>query len=267
MKIAVARDTIASPRTASASEPALAVAQSLWGRGNLSPLDNLFAATALVKLVPRAGFGFIGHHLGQRLRRYAEDSGMKIDAAEAELALSRLYTSRKKAINTIEWKPDTPFFKLDRYDAFVVLQASALCTSLETVYAKSVRAVKVGGKLFAADLTGGNDTVGPASVRQRVQPLGGTQPLRTLDEHMAAIASVGFEIESTHDLTPNCLAAVRSGFFQALGMIEELRALDDTNGAQRMRAFAEQLEAWGGFYRLGEKREIGASGILAVRRK
>lgn len=249
----------------SLAESALAVAQSLWSRGNLSPLDALFSATAIVKLVPTSGFGFIGNHLGHRLQKYADDLGVAVDAAEAEPTLTRLYAKSKTSIRSTEWNPEIPLFKKSRHQAFIVMQANALRGPLETVYGQSVAGLKRGGRLFAADLMviGGDD----GEPRRICAGPFGRSTLCSFEEHASALEFAGFHIESRNDLTENFLSAVRSGLLQSLDMLEELCAVDKLNRIQRIGAFAAQLEAWKGMYDLAAARKIEAACILATRAK
>lgn len=247
----------------SVSESSLVVAQSLWSRGNLSPLDALFGATAIVKLVPTSGFGFIGNHLGHRLLKYADDIGVAVDAAEAGPTLTRLYAKSKTSIRSMEWNPDAPLFKRNRHQAFIVMQANALSGPLETIYGQSAVGLKRGGRLFAADLMpvdgSADDACGICT-----RPAGRSN-LRSFEEHVSALESAGFDIESKSDATENFMAAIRCGLLQSLDMLEELCAFDKFNRVQRIGAFAAQLGTWKKMYDLAAVRKIEAVCILAVR--
>ncbi len=242
----------------SLSESSLAVAQSLWSRGNLSPLDALFGATAIVKLIPTAGFGFVGSHLGHRLQKYADDTSVAVDAAEADPTLTRLYAKNKSSIKTTEWKPDAALFKKKRHQAFIALQMSALSGPLEIIYGQCATGLKVGGKLFAADLM-------ETGARNAGSGPDGGSTLRTIDEHVSSLKSVGFDIGNKGDLTENFLAAVRSGLLQSLAMLEDLRSPNASNRVQRTSAFALQLKTWKAMHGLAAARKIQAICILATR--
>ena len=247
----------------SLSESSLAVAQSLWSRGNLSPLDALFGATAIVKLIPTAGFGFVGSHLGHRLQKYADDTGVAVDAAEADPTLTRLYARNKSPIKTTEWKPDAALFKKNRHRAFIALQMSALPGPLEIIYGQCATGLKVGGKLFAADLmeTGSkNAGFGPVG-----DGMPGGSTLRTIEEHVSTLKSAGFDVGNKGDLTENFLAAVRSGLLQSLAMLGDLRAPNASNRVQRTFAFALQLKTWKAMHDLAAARKLQATCILATR--
>lgn len=245
------------------SESSLAVAQSLWSRGNLSPLDGLFGATAIVKLVPTSGFGFIGNHLGQRLHKYANDLGVGVDAAEADPTLTGRYAKNKSSIRSVEWNPDVPIFKAGQHEAFIVLLGSALRGSLAAVYGQGAAGLRRGGKLFAGDLMVSDENVG-APCPPWVGPFGGS-PLYPFKAHASAVEFAGFAIEGKNDLTENFMAAVRSGLLQSLNMLEELRSFDNPNRIRRIEAFAAQLEAWKRVYDLAAARKIEVACILATR--
>ncbi len=252
----------ASPasRKPSASEPGLAIAQDLWGRGNLTPLDSLFGAAAIVRLNPTAGFGFVGNHLGQRLRKYADDTGVAVDAAEAEPALTRLTAKGKSSIRAVAWKPDTALFKKNRHRAFIALQTGVLNDLPGIVYRQCAQGLKIGGKLFAADLMLSDS--GDTARRGAGSGLPAPCPF---DEHTAALKSAGFDVECRYDLTENFMAAVRSGLLQSLGMLQEFRGLEKAGRIERACAFAAQLETWKTLYSLAEARRLEAIGLLAVR--
>lgn len=251
--------------TEALSESSLTVAQSLWSRGNLSPLDGLFGATAIVKLIPTSGFGFIGNHLGQRLHKYASDLGVDVDAAEADPTLTSRYPKNKTSIRSMEWNPDVPMFKTGQHEAFVVLLGSALRGPLEAVYGQSAAGLKRGGKLFAGDLMSSGESGGTPHPLC-VGPFGGS-PLYSFKAHASAVESAGFTIEAKNDLSESFMAAVRSGLLQSLNMLEELRSSDNPNKIQRIGAFAAQLESWKRMYDLAAARKIEVTCILATRTK
>jgi hypothetical protein len=226
----------------------------------------ILGGTALVKLVPTDSVGFIGIHLGHRLRKYADDTKRPVDGAEAEPTLTRSDANRKSSINSVEWKPDEPLFKNNRYQTFIVVQATALRAPLEIIYGKAANATKVGGKLFLGDLMESNGVIADSMAPNGVGATG-EQALHSSDQHISALKSVGLEIECKYDLTTNFLAAVRSGFRQSLTMLEELRTSNENCRNQRTSAYAVQLETWRKMYNLATARKIELIGILATRVK
>jgi len=247
------------------SDSALIVAQDIWGAGNLTPLDHLFCSTAIMNLVPKLSMGFIGRHLGRRLHRYSEDTGIWIDAFETDLVLSRLHKKKDSTIRLKEWNDNAALFKKSRYSTFIVVQASEICASLNTVYGQSANGLKADGRLFVADLMwSGVDSHGatrPGSVKGP-----GGQYLRTFDEHKGALAAAGLTIEGKYDLSDGLMSAVRNGFLQSLKTLSELRALNEPERSQRRFAFNAQLETWATLYILAQQRAISATAFLALKR-
>jgi hypothetical protein len=260
----------ATPAAAAADETpeesALVAAQTLWGRGNLSPLDHLFSATAVVNLVPKGNLGFIGRHLGHRLHRYAEDSEIWIDAIEAEPALSRIHKKKKTTIKSYSWSGDASPFKKDRYATFFVIQAGLFPAPLEAVYGQCANALKVKGKLFAGDLMWASADSRPASLSGNAGVLN-EKSLHTFDEHKAAIASAGISIEQTTDMTEGFTAAIRAGILGAAKDIQEWRELGEPRKSQRKAALFAQFETWGILYALAQKRLIRAIALQGSKRQ
>lgn len=240
------------------------IAQGLWGRGNASPLDMIFGGTVLVKFAPLAGFGFIGCQLGQKLRKYADDTGIRVDAVESDPAITQLCATRRSSIETSTWNQDETSFKKNRYQTFVVLQASALVAPLETVYSKAAAALKIGGKLFAGDLMKCNGTGIDGQPQAAIVSLD-VQTLHLCNEHISALEAVGLKIESRLDLTAEFLAAVRSGFFKSIKLLEELQECDETDTRRRMATLAVQIATWKRIYYLAVERKLEVIGFVATR--
>jgi hypothetical protein len=244
-------------------EGALAIAQNLWQQGNLSPLDTLFGSSAIVNLIPTKGFGFIGHHLGRRLHKYAEDIKSDVDAAEVDSTLTRAHLKPKSQIRSYPWSPGKPVFKKNRYMAFIVSQPSTIEGGVDAVYGQVAQSMKSGGKLFAADLMA---TDGDAVRVKRVcgNILCGMS-IRSHQEHVEILKAAGVRAESKFDLTHEFLSSIRIGFQRSLKTLEELSQLDEEERIERTSAFAEQLAVWKGFYDLIEARKIEVAALLATK--
>lgn len=140
---------------------------------------------------------------------------------------------------------------------------SALSGPLEIIYRQCATGLKVGGKLFAADLmetASRNAGSGPIG-----DGLAAGSTLCTMDEHISTLKCVGFDIGNKGDLTENFLAAVRGGLLQSLAMLEDLRSPNASNRVQRTYAFAIQLKTWKAMHDLAAARKIQANCILATR--
>lgn len=244
-------------------EGALAIAQNLWSQGNLSPLDTLFGSSAIVHLIPTKGFAFIGHHLGHRLRKYAEDIKSDVDAAEVDSTLTRAHLKPKTQIRSYPWAPDKPVFKKSRYMTIIVSQPSTIEGGLEAVYGQAAASMKSGAKLFAADLmvTDGDDT----RVKRVCGNILSGMSIASHQEHAGILKAAGVRAESKFDLTHEFLSSVRIGFQRSLKTLEELSLLDDDERIARTSAFADQLGIWKSFYDLIEARKIEVAAFLATK--
>ena len=210
-----------------ATESALVVAQSLWGLGNLSPLDHLFGSTALINVSAKANLGFIGYHLGRSLQRYSEDTKLWIDSFETDPALTKQNKKKKATIQIGAWHEIPALFKKDRYPAIIVLQASDVCTSLEIAYAQCTHGLKATGRAFIADLMLSEGPQLPALTGMN------GKPLRSIDDHKKALAAAGLKIEKEIDLCNGLVSDIRGGFRDALLRIPDFLSLDQPRKNQR----------------------------------
>ena len=243
------------------ADSVLIAAQSLWGIGNLSPLDHLFASTAIVNLVPAMTMGFAGYHLGRRLHRYAEDTDIWIDAFEAEAAVSRMHLKKKTTIKLYDWNKDIARLKKNRYPTFMALQIGMLSPSLQSVYGPAADSLKNDGKLFAADLM----WTSAQAPKPNDGKLAVYKSVHSIDEHKRAMAAAGMTIERTWDLTDGLLAAIRSGLLGSLATLTDLRELSEPRKSQRKAAFCSQLETWVSYYVMAQRKEIAALAFLAIK--
>jgi hypothetical protein len=245
------------------AESVLAIAQHIWSRGNLSPLDTMLGSLAVVNLIPAKGFGFIGHHLGQRLRKYAEDSKADVEAAEVDSTLTRAHLKAKSPIRLYPWKPEAPVFKKGRYMAFIALQPSTLRGGIKAVYGQAAAGLKPGGKLFAADLMlTGSD---PDRVKRICGNFLGGMAIASCQDHVTGLNAASVRVENKYDLTHQFLSSVRIGLQNSLGMLEGLSLLSEPDRVQRTGAFAAQLATWKSLYDLAEAQKIVVVGLLAVK--
>ena len=232
-------------------EASLAIAQELWGRGNLSPLDVPFSALALIRLIPSGGFGFIGRHLGQRLRKYADDTGAIIDAAEVDSRLTHLYAKRKSSVRPAEWGGDTALFKANRHNSFIVFQASFLGTPLKEVYSNTAVSLKQCGKLFAADLMEASLCTACWAC-QRCRADCENLSLAPLNTYSQTLESCGFAIDAKFDLTLDMLTSIRHGLSHSAKLLEKIKGSKEEWALQRIAAFGVQRENWRTLYYLAE---------------
>jgi hypothetical protein len=239
--------------------PDLTLAQELWGHGNLSPLDDLFESQALVTLaVPKtAKLAFVGRHLGRRLQRYSKDTGLWIDAFEAEPALSLLYKEKDAKISFKPWDNSPKLLGSAKFTDVIAFQMSALCEELPAIYGLLGKSLKKGGRLFTADFMAGT-----ASPRTRAGPAL-LQNLKTLAEHKQALAASGFAVVKEFDLTQEVVVKIRHGFSASTEKLSEIRQLEQPLKRQMTAHYCVQLETWATAARLLEAGIITARALLA----
>ena len=257
-KLAAANAARAAAETP--EDSALVVSRTMWGPGNVTPVDHSVGATAIVKLgmVPKSTLGFIGCSLGERLYRYAKDTDIWVDAFETD-AVTVGPRIKHKSIKLNGWKTAPALFKANRYTTVIISQPSCVCPSLDTVFGQAAHGLKTGGVLYAVDLMRcAADTPAIAGPTR--------QSLRTQDEHKAALDAAGFAIENEFDLTPDLMATIRAGFIKALEMFSELQEAEEPEKTQRQHALVKQLEIWGPLYLMARKRMLCAMGFLVVKR-
>jgi hypothetical protein len=246
------------------AESELAVAQDLWGVGNLSPLDDLFGSAALMSLAvtPTSIFGVIGCHLGARLKRYSTDTGVWIDVFTNEPPLSlQDHDNARIKLHRLNDKGRT--LAKSRFSALAVLQASKNSHSLQATYGECANGMKRGGQLFSADLM--RLSTGEAcSLQARTDAK--AQSFPSLRDHKNALAAAQLSIQNEHDLTGHLMAAIRHGFLKGTNMLGILRKLDEPWKSQRLSAFCSQLQTWLNLFQSLQDGEVTAKGLHAVKR-
>jgi hypothetical protein len=236
-------------------ESSLLVRQELWGLGNGSPLDHLFGSAAIVGLTPTTAFVVVCHRLGDRLRRYAQESNIWVDAYETELALSQARKTKASKLALVPWSPTANLLKKDRYTICVLFEPGAI-GELATIYGQCAQGLKRGGRLFAADvMTKAGESVHCPDGRV----------VRPRAEHWKAAEAAGFAIERDLDMSPGLQASIRSGFLQSIRLLAEIRALRGPCKLQRQSTYMIELETWSLIHHLIDRDLATATGFLATR--
>jgi hypothetical protein len=238
------------------ADSALVAAQTLWGRGNLSPLENILGMAVIANLVPKGEMGFIGQLLGQRMHKYAEDKGIWIDAVEAEPALSQIHKKPQTTIRLFRWGGATEGLKTNRYTYCAAFHASAFAVSLDEVYGKCAAALKVKGTLLVGDVMW---TAEPGTGA----PLPGGRTFHSLDGHKAALSRAGMKVERTLEFSDNLKSAIYAGLVQSTKDLAEWRALPARVKDQRKAALMEQLELWAAICTLIQRKMLCVTGLIA----
>lgn len=238
-----------------AVESSLVAAQTLWGRGNLSPLDHMLGTAVVANLVPKGELAFIGHHLGFRMHRYAEDTGVWIDAIEAEPALSHVHKKKQAKIKLYRWNGAAEALKKNRYPTCAVFHASAFAASLDELYGKCAAALKTKGTFFVGDVMW---TAKPG----KDIPLPGGRVLRSLDDHKSTLTRAGLIVERTIDMSDNLKASIYAGLAHSAKDLAEWRALPKRVKDQRKAALMEQLELWGTICAMIQHKVLCVTGLI-----
>jgi hypothetical protein len=243
-----AKDVELSPEEGPA-ESRLAVAQDMWGGGNLSPCDTPFAARAIGAMVPVKGttFGVVCHHLGRRLFTYGRESGIWIDAFEGESALSHLEKRPKDKVKLMAWASGK--LGTGRFTNLAVLSPYRLDGPHEAIVQKAAKALKPGGSLFLADLMRSGDSPG--------QP-----ELETQSQYRGWLEQAGLKFYSEHALTGDVGTAMLHGLHSAINMLANIKNLHDPWKTQRLKAFQQELDYALQLHRAMERGEIVAQGLL-----
>jgi hypothetical protein len=255
------RDPAGATHVSDVQAPDLTLAQELWGHGNLSPLDEIFESQALVTLaMPKtAKVAFVARHLGRRLQRYSKDTGLWIDAFEAEPALSLLHKDKDAKISFKPWDNSPKLLGSGKFTDLIAFQVSALSKELPAIYGLLAKSLKKEGRLFAADFTAAEAGVrapapsGPALL----------QHLKSLAEHKQAIVAAGLRVEKEFDLTQEVVVKIRHGFGASTEKLSEIRQLEQPFKRQMTALYCAQLETWATAARLLETGRITARALLA----
>lgn len=213
----------------------LAVAQDLWGAGNLTPFDNVFASWAIGALVPtkHAAFGVLGYHLGRRLFGFGRESDLWIDAFEGEAALSRLEKRPKDKVKLAPWVPGIKLLRPARYSHLAVLMPSRLAGEQDRILREAAVALKPGGCLFLAELTAARDGM----------TLPGMTTFRSEADYRGWLDATGLSFNAVKDMTHDVEIALLHGLSCSLNMLAIARTLSEPWRKQRLDAFRREMES------------------------
>lgn len=244
-----------SPEGETQEESALAVVQELWGLGNGSPLDHLFGSSVIVSLTPTTTFVVLCRRIGERLRRFSEEAKIWIDAFETEPALSLARKTKNAKVKLAHWGAEESLLKKGRYTNCVAFEPGAFAEP-ETVYGQCAHGLKRGGRIFVADLM---------STSADLLRCPDGRVVRPRETHWQAAEAAGLAIERDVDLSSGLQAAIRSGFFQSIQLLAEIRTLSGPRKMQRQAAYLLELETWSFVYAALERGAMTATGFLATR--
>lgn len=241
------------------AESRLAVAQDMWGTGNLTPFDNIFASAAIgaLAVTTKAIFGAVCYHLGHRLFGFSREIDIWIDAYEREPAVSEIQKRPKDKVKLSPWDAKGHRLGKSRFTKLAVIQASRLGGSPTELSRDCAQALRPKGNLFLADLVAGTAKAGAP----RAQGL----ELRSLADHVEALSHAGLALSNKIDLTSDAKSAIRKGLHHSITMLANVRALREPWRSQRLAAYCRELDAASRLYRDLESGAIAAAGILALK--
>lgn len=230
----------------------LAVAQDMWGAGNLTPFDSIFASRAIGTIVPTQGgnFGALCYQLGHRLFTFSREGGIWIDAFESESTLSRLEKRPKDKVKLATWAPGANQMGKNRLTHLAVLTPSRLKGSPESIIKEAAHAMKKDAQLFYGDIL-----YGPKG-----RPVKGRPQLARPEDVKYWMECAGLKFYSEIDITGDVRVALLRGLHQSLNMLANIRKLQDPWRSQRFKAFEKELEETVHLHMGIERQEIVAMG-------
>jgi hypothetical protein len=228
----------------------LAVAQDMWGLGNLTPLDSVFASRAIGTIVPTVGgnFGCVCYQLGDRLFTFSREAGIWIDSFEGENALSRLSKRPKDKIKIAAFDQGKKQLGNNRLTHLAVLAPSKLQADPKTLAGDAAAALKKEGQLFLADIMCGPNGK-PVPGRCRVE------------DYKAWLTDAGLKFYSEVDLTADVRVTLLRGLYNSINMAANVRHLQEPWKGQRFKAFEKELAAVVGTYKSFESGFAAAIGL------
>lgn len=212
----------------------LAVAQDMWGMGNLTPLDSIFASRAIGTIVPTQGgaFAAVCYQLGHRLFTFSREGGIWIDAFEAEPSVSKLEKRPKDKVKLAVWASGANQLGKNRLTHLAVLAPSRLKGSQESIIKEASVALKKDGQFFYADIF-----YGPNG-----HPTKGHPKLARPEEVKYWMECAGLQFYSEVDISSDVRVAILRGLHNSLNMLANIRKLHEPWRTQRFKAFEKELE-------------------------
>jgi hypothetical protein len=232
----------------------LAVAQDMWGVGNLTPLDSVFASRAIGAMPPSqsSAFGVVCYQLGHRLFTFSREGGIWIDAFEGEHALSRMEKRPKDKVKFAKWTPGKKQLGNSRLTHLAMLSPSRLDGPHNELVNDAARAMKKDGSVFVADLM---------QKREGVE-LPGLPKMHSPDEYRSWLDAAGLKFYNEHDMTGDVRVALLCGLHHSLNMLANARKLRDPWRSQRLHAFQQELETTVALHLAMDRGDVAAIGLL-----
>ena len=209
----------------------MAVAQDMWGIGNLTPFDSVFASRAIGTIVPTQGgnFACVCYQLGQRMFTFSREAGIWVDTFEREPTLSKLEKRPKDKVKLAVWKAGSNQLGSNRLTHLAVLSPSKIGGSPQALAQEAAKARKKDGQFFLADIVCGPNGK-PAGDRQR------------LEDWKKWLEAAGLKFYSEVDVTADLRSSLLRGLHNSINMVANVRHLQEPWKGQRFKAFEKELE-------------------------
>jgi len=232
----------------------LAVAQDMWGIGNLTPYDGVFASRAIGTIVPTQGgnFGVATYQLGHRLFTFSREAGIWIDTFEAESALSKIEKRPKDKVKLATWANGSNQLGSNRLTHLAVMAPSRLTTTPHALAIEAAKSLKKDGQLFLADVMCGPNGK-PSNVRCRAE------------DYKKWLTDAGLKFYNEVDITSDVRVTLIRGLHNSLNMAANIRKLRDPWKAQRFNAFEKELESVVTLHMAFERGNAMAVGLYFVK--
>lgn len=228
----------------------LAVAQDMWGLGNLTPFDGVFASRAIGTIVPTQGgnFGCICYQLGDRLFTFSREAGIWIDAFEAEPTLSKLSKRPKDKIKIAAFNQAQKQLGTNRLTHLAVLAPSKVGADPKILVRQAAESLKKDGQLFLADIMCGPNGK-PVTGRCRAE------------DYKKWLTDAGLKFYSEVDVTGDVRVTLLRGLHNSINMAANVRHLQEPWKGQRFKAFEKELAGVVGLYKSFENGYAAAIGL------
>jgi hypothetical protein len=229
----------------------LAVAQDMWGEGNLTAVDRVFASAAIgaLAVTNKAIFGVVCYHLGYRLFCYSREIDIWVDAYECEPAVSTIQKRPKDKVKLSVWNTNKRQLGTSRFTKLAVLCPSKISGSSVALSRDYASSLKPGGNLFLADIFARDNKAEAPS-----KALLGDLKLQSLADYQNALSQ-----------TEDTKGAIRKGLYNSIGMLTNIRELREPWRGQRLAAYYRELEFLSRLYQDLESGDVAANGIFAMK--
>jgi hypothetical protein len=224
----------------------LAIAQDIWGRGNVLPDQAAAMREAAIGLSidKTRTIGAVGRALGG-VAALATQHNTYIELFECDEAFTAHLAAEPgaagKFLRPAAWSPDKPALRADRYHGLIAARAFSASADPAATAAALAAAVKPGGRLFIDDLYAPDPSVA-ALVAQAIATPNAKLTLHSSTPLMETLEAAKFEPRAKVVVNDQLMRAIRAGLAQATTIATRLKAIPQPFRKQRLEAFADELQ-------------------------